>query len=346
MINLYPGPSEVYPFLAQEATTLIQDGLVTRNHRSALAMQMISELKSLLHDKLDIPKATHHIAFISSATEGWEVGLQALGEHQSAHIYHGAFGKKWKKYAENISQSIIDLPLEQDEPLPLLDLGEPDMICLTHCETSMGCLLPSAHIEKLAKLNPNSLIGLDATSSMGGMSIPWHAIDYGFASVQKCLGCPPGLAVLVYSQRMLDRATPTTYYNDLLSIHKNSIKNQTHYTPNLLGLGLLKSVMQHVASINVIEQKLKERAEKIRAVIFEVGMRIIDVAPHYQSDTVIGVNTPLDPNEIIAKAEKAGIILGKGYGKWIDSSFRIANFPAQSDENIDRFLRFMRNLTL
>jgi phosphoserine aminotransferase len=42
-------------------------------------------------------------------------------------------------------------------------------------------------------------------------------------------------------------------------------------------------------------------------------------------------------------AKREGIVLGNGYGAWKDSTFRIANFPALTAEEINSLRNFLRN---
>lgn len=68
MITFYPGPSKVYPAVADYAAEAIRTGIVSLNHRSAGFMDIVQETMRLLRLKLAIPNG-YHIAFVSSATE-------------------------------------------------------------------------------------------------------------------------------------------------------------------------------------------------------------------------------------------------------------------------------------
>jgi len=41
------------------------------------------------------------------------------------------------------------------------------------------------------------------------------------------------------------------------------------------------------------------------------------------------------------KAQDAGIVVGNGYGAWKKNTFRIANFPALSQDNFDSLWHFL-----
>ena len=77
MITFYPGPSKVYPQVADYAAEAVREGIVSLNHRSAGFMDVVKETVRLLHEKLAIP-ADYHIALVSSATECWEIVAQSL----------------------------------------------------------------------------------------------------------------------------------------------------------------------------------------------------------------------------------------------------------------------------
>jgi phosphoserine aminotransferase len=45
-----------------------------------------------------------------------------------------------------------------------------------------------------------------------------------------------------------------------------------------------------------------------------------------------------------AEAKAQGILLGAGYGKWKSSTFRVANFPAYTEAQIEQLFQFIRLL--
>lgn len=335
MITFYPGPSKVYPQVAEYAAEAVRTGIVSLNHRSAGFMAIVQETVRLLHEKIDIP-AHYHIALVSSATECWEIVAQSLTAHASLHPYSGAFGKKWAEYAYRIK--------------PLTNLHEADVLCIVQNETSNGT---QVSMDTLAQFRQDfsSLIAVDAVSSMAGVAFDWPLADVWFASVQKCFGLPAGLAVLVYSPAALKRAEEIgerDHYNSLLFIHENFSTFQTPYTPNGLGIYLLMRVLQQVPGVAEVGTRTKQRAAAWYA-FFEQEMAqssfklLIDEAAT-RSDTVIAVSgTEQTIKAVKTAAQQAGITLGNGYGDWKSTTFRIANFPAISNEEIGTLMQFFRS---
>ena len=359
MITFYPGPSKIYPQVEQYLQEAYRSGILSMNHRSQGFMDVLKETLRLMHEKLDIP-ADYSIYLVSSATEAWEIVAQSLTSQHSAHHYNGAFGKKWFSYATHIvpqtSGSLF--PINQTLPYHLFQEGEDsaafnrqrlsdyEVLCLTHSETSNGTQVRMQELAEIRSLTP-ALIAVDATSSMGGVAFDWTLGDVWFASVQKCFGLPAGMGVMVCSPKALEKARQVNdilRYNSLLFVHENFEKYQTHYTPNTLGVYLLMRVMEQLEPISAIDLRTVKRAESLYQFIEnETNWGPLVTNKATRSDTVIAVKG--EPQAIAAlkkEATLAGITLGNGYGEWKNNTFRIANFPAIEDEEIEQLRSFLR----
>ncbi|TAF79573.1 MAG: aminotransferase class V-fold PLP-dependent enzyme [Runella slithyformis] len=361
MITFYPGPSKLYPQVAQYLQDACACGVLSINHRSAGFMDILQETLRLMHLKLHIPD-DYTIYFTSSATECWEVVAQSLTSRHSAHHYNGAFGKKWFSYTSHIvpqtSGSLFQV--EHTLPFDLFELendqrradfnaqrlSEAEVLCLTQNETSNGTQINNADLAVLRN-KTSGIVAIDVTSSLGGVALDWAAGDVWLASSQKCLGLPAGLGILVCSPRALQHATQVAdvlRYNSLLFMHENFSKYQTHYTPNALVIYLLMRLLQQLENIETIAIRTQKRAQD--------WYNFLENHPHWQplvqnpavrSDTVIAVKGAPDAIAQLKKsAVQAGITLGNGYGEWRNNTFRIANFPAISHEEITTLQDFLR----
>ncbi|MCY7359545.1 MAG: aminotransferase class V-fold PLP-dependent enzyme [Rudanella sp.] len=338
MTTFYPGPSKVYPEVASYAAEAVQSGVVSLNHRSAGFTDIVRETVRLLHEKLAIP-AEYHIALVSSATECWEIVAQSLTTKTTLHPTTGAFGEKWRDYAHRIRP---------------FDAGKADILCVVQNETSNGTQVSREQLTKWRQEVPADwLIAVDAVSSMAGIALDWPQADVWFASVQKCFGLPAGLAVMVYSPRALERATAIgerAHYNSLLFMHENFLNYQTPYTPNGLGIYCLMRMLQQVPPIAEVDARTRQRATEWFAFFEEevahLPFHLLINDPIFRSDTVIAVEgAEATIKTVKAAALEAGITLGNGYGKWKDTTFRIANFPAITDTEIKQLKAFFRIFT-
>jgi len=100
--------------------------------------------------------------------------------------------------------------------------------------------------------------------------------------------------------------------------------------------------MQQVPPIDEVDKHTRRRAHDWYAFLLENGYELVVENTAMRSDTVIAVRAEKERIEFLKNAAyKEGITLGNGYGKEKDTSFRIANFPAISDEEIATLKAFL-----
>ncbi len=342
LITFYPGPSKVYPQVATYLQDAMNDGILSQNHRSVAFMEMLSTCLATFKQKQNIPD-DYEVYFTSSATECWEIVSQSLVSKHSHHIYNGAFGEKWFEYASRLRKS-TSTSFDFQEKLSKSFSSDADVWCFTQNETSNATQIENSFFDKL---NTDALIAIDVTSSLGGIELDWKSGDIWLASVQKCLGLPAGMGVIICSPKAIKRAEEIgerNHYNSLLFIRDNFRKHQTHYTPNILGIYLLMRIMQQVPNIEAIDTHIKSRAKDFYAFIAnETNLDLLITNNEVRSETVIAIKGTTDEISILKqKAKENNIILGNGYGAWKDTTFRIANFPAIEDWEFDKLKTLLR----
>lgn len=347
-ITFYPGPSKVYPQVAQYMQEAYQSGILSVNHRSAPFMEICRKTIELTKSKLSIPQ-DYTLIFVSSATESWAILAQSLVKKQSFHLYNGAFGQKWMEYSQKIHPQVGGYNFDVQEKLQPEGVEIPasaEIICLTQNETSNGTQVSNEVINAFKQKYPSKLIAVDATSSIGGIILDFAAADIWFGSVQKCLGLPAGLGLLICSPSVVAKAREigdNRYYNSFLFLYDNIQKFQTSYTPNVLGIYLLMKVMENVEPITKVASRIKGQAEEWYA--FLDGLESVEALienREVRSDTVVVVKGKegiiKDSKE---RAKGQGIVLGNGYGLWKETTFRLANFPAITEEEIQKVKEFL-----
>lgn len=347
MISFYPGPSRVYDQIPRYVADAGSTGVLSMNHRSAEGMQLVKLTTRALQQKLGIPKS-YTILFTSSATECWEIVAQSLVRDTSVHIGNGAFAQKWFTYTQALRPPGEFRKLDLETPVPIITT-QAELICLTQNETSTGTQVSMETIRALQAANPHSLIAVDATSSLGGIALDFTAADVWFASVQKCLGLPAGLGLLICSPRAVERARQLqekSHYNSLVNQLAMAALHQTTHTPNVLGIYLLYRVMQAVSPIRTVHKRIVQQAQLWYA-FFEQHPKLKALVqnPEVRSHTVIAVTAEAAIiKKVKQEARKAGLLLGEGYGPWKETTFRIANFPALKPAEIKKLMRFLAGL--
>lgn len=98
------------------------------------------------------------------------------------------------------------------------------VVAIVHAETSTGALQPMEGIGELVH-GAGALLIMDCVTSVGGVEVAVDAwgVDAAYSGAQKCLSCPPGLALLTLSERAMTkirmRKIPVrSYYLDALEL--------------------------------------------------------------------------------------------------------------------------------
>lgn len=348
MLTFAPGPSKVYDALPKYLQDAYEAGILSANHRSNAFMHLYQETETLMREKLHMPD-DYKLLFTSSATENWEIITQSIVERASFHIYSGSFGKKWIGFAKHINPATDGLKIEANQAIDVasLEIGEAfDLIALTQNETANATQVPMSVIEAIKEKYPEKMIAVDTTSSMAGIELDFTLADIWYASVQKCFGLPAGLGILIVSPKAIEKCESkgeSGRYNSLSFILENAMGYQTHYTPNVLGIYLLNRVLKDLPEIQHIDANLRERMQKLEnAVAQSKSLRMLVDNAETRSTTVLAVAGPEDLiSKVKKEAEKEGMQLGSGYGPLKPTSFRIANFPAITNAEMDKLMSFL-----
>ena len=351
MLNFYPGPSKLHPNIEAFTLNSLRSGIVERNHRSSEFAKLYQAVKLGMQEKLGLPQE-YEVVFTSSATECWEIITESLVVEGSLHVVEGAFGEKWYEYAKKIKANC-----KQEGSFSALETyqntqaGYPELLAVTHNETSNGTAIRIADQKWLREQFPSALIAYDATSSMAGVSLAWELGDIWFASVQKCFGLPSGLALLILSPQAIVRARNVgahQHYNSLPFILDNAEKGQTHYTPNILTIDLLRQVLEASASISKTDELIRDRASWLYSELSQLSyLRPYVEEEANRSETVICLRCNKETIEQLkTQSVQKDILLGNGYGQLKTDTIRIANFPAIPDEAYYELLNFLKDFEI
>ncbi len=347
MISFYPGPSQVYRQVPKWIKKAYAEGFLSANHRSAQFEALMSQTQALLRENLRIP-GDYHCYFTSSATECWEIIAQSLVVSKSAHLFNGAFGRKWYQYTKKLNPNSQEYVFDSNmvlSPELLTASHGADLIAITQNETSNGTQVSPGNLKLMREEFPEPLIALDVTSSMGGIDLPWEFGDVWFSSVQKCLGLPAGMGLLICSPRCLQRAEEIgdhQHYNSLLHLDFHMKNHQTAYTPNVLNIYLLNKVLRKTRSIKSTQKKVELRYKKWMDYLRTLHSldHLID-NPEARSHTVIALKgDPTQIQNIIDCSKENEIEIGRGYGDLKSTTLRLANFPALRAKHIKALQKF------
>lgn len=348
--TFFPGPSQIHPKVPQYYAEGLAEGIGSISHRSAQFNEISERCIRALKAKLDIPQE-YTIFYTNSATQNWEILAQSLTEKKSEHYYTGSFGERWFYYANQIHKGALGHAHDPNTLIgeKLVDADpNSEIICLTQNETSNATQIPIAELRKIRAKYPEKLIALDLTSSLAGIALPFEQLDIAYASVQKCFGLPAGLGFLVLSPRAKKKASKINdrrHYDSIPLMMEKMKKWQTNHTPNVIGIYALMRRMEDAPHIQEVDKETRQRAQYYYETIKELPWCSAFITnPSCLSLTVVAVKTDEETlQQVHNKCREAGILLGKGYGPYKEFTFRIANFPAHGEKEIEKLVSLLKD---
>jgi alanine-glyoxylate transaminase/serine-glyoxylate transaminase/serine-pyruvate transaminase len=153
-------------------------------------------------------------AIPGTGTAGMEAGLCNLiepGDEVLSCVF-GYFSNRMRQMSERMGAKVTTIerpwgtaftPEEVEDALK--KMNRPKVVTVVHAETSTGILQPVEEITRIAH-KYGALVVIDAVTSLGGCPLytdEWE-LDVVFSGTQKCIGAPPGLAPITFSQRAMD----------------------------------------------------------------------------------------------------------------------------------------------
>jgi len=253
---MIPGPTPVPDTVLE---TIARDPLGHRTKEfSKVLMEVTTSLKQLAECEGDL------LTLTSSGTGAMEAAIAntvSPGDKVLSCVC-GVFGERWVKIAQAFGASVDKLTAEPGEQISvdaLRDRLQQDkdksikVVTMTHNETSTGVLNDLAQLA-LAVREHGALCVVDAVTSYGAVPIAFTnwGVDVMVAGSQKALMLPPGLAVVMMSDRAWDaqsRSKSPKFYFDLAKYRKSLSEETTPFTPNVSYVVGLK------ASLDMLKQE-------------------------------------------------------------------------------------------
>ena len=220
---------------------------------------------------------------------------------------NGKFGERWGKLSRAFGLQVTEITAEWGQPLDPedfraeLEADSPKAIkatIITHSETSTGVLNDLETINRHVKAHGESLIVVDAVTSLGATSVPVDSwgLDVVASGSQKGYMIPPGLGFVSVSQKAwkaYETAKLPRFYLDLGAYKKATDKNSSPFTPpvNLMyGLQAALKMMQAegLAAIFARHQRLQQIT---RAGVAALGLPLF--APEQSASPAITAVAPV-----------------------------------------------------
>jgi aspartate aminotransferase-like enzyme len=325
-----PGPTEVAEAVRQEMSR------PPVGHRSeeatVLGDRIIRKFQRLL--------GTGGPIFLSTSSgSGLMEGVIRNGsERRFLCLPSGAFGERWVTIARENGKDHDVIPTEwgrgvRPEPVrEALKTGKYDTVLFTHNETSTGVMNHLEEIAEVLREFPDVFLFVDAVSSLGAFEMDFEALglDGILAGVQKALAVPPGFAVMAVSDRVVERARRIKnrgFYFDFVRHYAAYEKKQGITTPSTSHLYALDLQLERMLeeTMPVREDRHRKMADRTRAWAREKFALFAEEG--YESITLTTVKNTrgMDIPALNRELAERGVVIGNGYGKLKNETFRIAH---------------------
>ncbi|MBY0425692.1 MAG: aminotransferase class V-fold PLP-dependent enzyme, partial [Cytophagales bacterium] len=321
-----PGPAHLYPTVSTHIQTALKEDIGSISHRSKQFHGIYQHSAEQLRTLMGIPSG-FQVLFLGSATEIWERSIESLVQKKSFHFVNGSFSKRYFEIAQLLQKDSqkIEATFGQGFNIETTQIpSDAELVCVTSNETSSGVYMPENEINEVKEKAPNSLLIVDAVSSVPYPKFDFTKVDSVLFSVQKAFGLPAGLGVWIVNDKCIEKANKLkasgkysgTYHN-LIALVDGAKKFETPATPNVLNMYLLGKVAEDMNRVGVekLRSLTNQKAEMTYSFLeksptFEPFVKEIT----HRSPTVIVADCQLPAAEIIELGKKDGLVIGSGYG--------------------------------
>jgi len=340
-----PGPVDVAPeVLAAQTKPMVP-------HRSKdfeeLFQRTGQKLQKLFYTQSRVFQGTH------SGSGMQEMAMRCLVQESVLCCVNGAFAKRWLEVALANGKKADKLEvawgkiIEPDQLRAELKKKHYEAVSIVHNETSTGAENPLKElVAVMHEVSPDTLILVDAVSSLGGVKIEMDTLglDFLLTSSQKCLALPPGLSFAGVSERAMKKAESVQnrgWYFDILLLEKHRLKDSTPMTPAMALHNALDVQLDRIFAEGLEQrfQRHADMAKKTQNWAIAHGMEPLAAEP-YRSKTVSTINNTKgwvigDLNKFLLTK---GMRIANGYGDLKEKTYRIAHMGEINMKNVDTLL--------
>ena len=347
-----PGPLDIHPRVYRALTAPVI------GHMDPAYFKILDRIGDRLRHVFQTQNRLTH-ATPGTGTSGMEACVVNLLEPGDSVLVcvHGYFGDRLRQMAERQEAEVTVIEGEWGQPTDPQRVEEAfqnkgyKVIALVHAETSTGVCQPMDDIVRLAKENGAMLL-LDAVTSLGGIEIKadeW-GLDAAYSCSQKCIGAPPGLAPVTFSDRAIEAARNRkhpirSWYLDitLLDQYWGSTPRIYHHTSSsTLNYALLEALLliEEEGLQNRFERHLKNH-QALVAGVEAMGLEML-VKPEYRLSTLNTIRVPHGVDEAKVRSyllQTFNLEIGAGLGALAGQVWRVGLMGySSSAENVLFFL--------
>ena len=208
------------------------------------------------------------------------------------------------------------------------------LVGIVHAETSTGILQPLDDISALAK-RYDALLLVDCVTSLGGVPVNLDAtgIDVAYSCTQKCLGCPPGLSPVSFSDRAVEivhgrKTEVQSWYLDIrmISDYWGEERVYHHTAPILMNYAINEALrLVHEEGLNERYYRHRLHSQALAVGLESMGIKRI-AQEEYRAPMLTSVSIPDGMDDVTIRRrllQEYNIEIGGGFGVFKGKAWRI-----------------------
>jgi alanine-glyoxylate transaminase/serine-glyoxylate transaminase/serine-pyruvate transaminase len=342
---MIPGPTNVDPMVLRALSR------PTLAHTDPRFVETFTEA---LEGLKKIFMTDHEVFVISgSGTLALETGIANIIEPRDKvlNVVTGYFGDYFVKISEahGAVSKVLEAPwgkcIQPKQVEEALEEEDYKAVTVTHVDTSTGVTNPIKEIGRTVRENSDAFCVVDAVCSLGGIEVradEW-SIDVCVSGSQKCIGVPPGLALLSANDRVLDlvekRRTPVSFWYGDLKNWLPVMKDPSKYfaTPPV---NMIFALSQSLKTI--LAEGLEHRFERHRIVgeAFRASMKALNIRTvsddNCAADTLTAAYYPEKIEDVAFRNEmrQCGVIVASTIGPMKGKGFRVGHMGNVSQNDV------------
>jgi phosphoserine aminotransferase len=358
-ITFNVGPSRLSAEVLSDIKLASDERIMELSHRSEEFSKISEMAVKNLRQYFRIPD-DYQVFYAPSAVSSMQSAVSNCCRQRSYHFVCGSFSDMFAQAAASLGKdvNINEAPIGEmnDFQNAAIPAGT-DFIAITHNETSTGAVCSMEDIKAIKEQNPEAILVVDITSSAGAVPLNIADADIWFFSVQKCLGLPSGLAIMIISPRAYEKSLAMEknrenlagYYTFSRLQSKMAEKYFTINTPNILAIYLLGRQLDRWLKNGGSEYIFEDTKQKYRLWDEFISQSAsFDFFVSQQERRSLTSLCVLADENLITRLHEGlpamGYQVGKGYGPSKSRTFRIANFPAIKEEDVRGVIKVIRKL--
>ena len=342
---LIPGPTPVHP---QILNALSQP---TISHVSPVFVAEVKEALANLKKVVFCEKGESFIV-AGAGTLAMEMALlnTIAKQERMLILSQGFFGQRMEKIAKSFGLNCDVLQSEQGTAVEPEVLGDRisqinyEAVVATHVDTATGVCAPISEYAKIIQKTEAFFIvdGVCATGGIEERMDDW-GVDIVLTAAQKCFGVPPGLAVLVVSERVIQKReslnTIPAFYADFLNwlpIMKDPSKYFSTPCVNEIRAFLEGTKIMLKEGMENRFSRHAQVAQSIRTELLDLGFSFVPEDP-YLADTLSVVRYPggIEDGTFRKIYAEKGVIVAGGLGDFAGKVFRMGHMGNLSLSQVD-----------